>query len=293
MFDEADLDAALARFEELHQRAPRLENAASRIWQRFQACLAAEDWAAMAEMVATDSVSDDRRRIVGAGVHRGRDVNIAMLRATFDIGIENVRSTVVAIRGKRLVVDHIDFSGHDQAPEPFHSELLRVLEIDDDERIAAAVYFDPGDLDAAFAELDARYLAGEAAAYAETWSVVMQACAAINRREVFATTADFVDIDHRSLAAIGSGDLKAYIRAALNDGDYSIYIEAVHRLSDLGAVVTLVSNGTSQEGFDGEWRMADIFRVEGDLISRAEIFDEADLDAALARFDELDRPASS
>ena len=50
--------------------------------------------------------------------------------------------------------------------------------------------------------------------------------------------------------------------------DVSIYIEAVHRLSDLGAVVTPVANGTSQEGFDAEWRMIGLFTVEGDLISR-------------------------
>ena len=30
-----------------------------------------------------------------------------------------------------------------------------------------------------------------------------------------------------------------------------------------------------------------MFRVEGDLISRIEVFDEDDLDAALARFEEL------
>ncbi len=30
--------------------------------------------------------------------------------------------------------------------------------------------------------------------------------------------------------------------------------------------------------------------VEGDLFSRSELFDETDLDAALARFDELSRP---
>jgi hypothetical protein len=69
-------------------------------------------------------------------------------------------------------------------------------------------------------------------------------------------------------------------------------MEAVHRLTDLGAVVTSAVYGTSQEGFSAEWRMIDLFTVEGDLISRCEIFDEADLDAALARFDELDRPAS-
>ena len=31
--------------------------------------------------------------------------------------------------------------------------------------------------------------------------------------------------------------------------------------------------------------------VDGDRISRGEIFDESDLDAALARFEELSRPA--
>ena len=67
----------------------------------------------------------------------------------------------------------------------------------------------------------------------------------------------------------------------------AICIEAVHRLSDLGAVVTHAAHGTSQEGFDAEWREIDLVTVEGDLISRCEIFDEADLDAALARFEEL------
>ena len=65
----------------------------------------------------------------------------------------------------------------------------------------------------------------------------------------------------------------------------------MHRLNDLGAVVTHVAHGTSQEGFDAEWREIDLLTVEGDLVNRCEIFDEADLDAALARFDELSRPA--
>ena len=34
LFDEADLDAALARFDELHPQAPRLENAASQLGER-------------------------------------------------------------------------------------------------------------------------------------------------------------------------------------------------------------------------------------------------------------------
>ena len=40
--------------------------------------------------------------------------------------------------------------------------------------------------------------------------------------------------------------------------------------------------------FDAEWRGVEIMTVDGDLLSRAEVFDEADLDAALAKFDELE-----
>src|SRR5205823_14886209 len=105
------------------------------------------------------------------------------------------------------------------------------------------------------------------------------------------TAPNFVDIDHRQLAATAPGHLMTYLRAALEDMvDNVLYVEAVHRLSALGAVVTHTAKGTSLDGFDAEWRMIDVFTVEGNLISRFELFDDADLDAALARFDELDRP---
>jgi hypothetical protein len=68
------------------------------------------------------------------------------------------------------------------------------------------------------------------------------------------------------------------------------HIEAVHRLSDLGAVVTHAIHGTSHEGFDAEWRQINLLTVDGELINRIELFDEADIDAALARFEELSRP---
>ena len=58
--------------------------------------------------------------------------------------------------------------------------------------------FDLDDIDAAFEELDARYLAGEAAAHAHTWSVVAGAYAAFNRHEIPATTPDWVE--HRPSA---------------------------------------------------------------------------------------------
>ena len=153
------------------------------------------------------------------------------------------------------------------------------------------VVFDLDDFDSALAELDARYLAGEAASHAHTWSVVAEAYAAFNRHELFATTPDWANIDHRRGIGFAPGEMIPYIRASWDvTPDVTINIEAVHRLSDVGAVVTHATQGSSQEGFDAEWRVISLLTVKGDLINRCERFDEADVDAALARFDELSRP---
>ena len=292
IFDEADLDAAVARFDQLSRPAQRLENAASQAAERFQTCLAACDWTAMAEILADDTSLDDRRRVVGAGVRHGRDVLIADMRTTADHVVTNVTSSVIAIRGERLVLRRIRYFGRDQRPEAFHTEILSIVEIDADERTTARVLFDLDDIDAAFEELDARYLAGEAAAHAHTWSVIARARAALVRRELPPTTPDWVNLDHRRGVAFAPGDMTAYFRAFWDvEQDFSTYVEAVHRLNGVGTVFTQVARGTSHEGFDAEWRIVEFMTVEGDLISRAEFFDETDIDTAIARFDELTRPA--
>ena len=170
-FDTEDMDAALAeldavhaRFEEEQPRAP-LENAASRVDNQFNAFFAARDWDDIGALLTDDIKVEDRRR----GLRRegkGRATELAELRAIADVGIENMTSDVVAIRGERLALVRTLYTGRDQRPEAFHTELLRIVEIDADERIAAYVVFDLDDFDAAIAELDARYLAGEAAAHA-------------------------------------------------------------------------------------------------------------------------------
>ena len=71
----------------------------------------------------------------------------------------------MATRGERLVLARVRASGRD--PDAIQIDALDVIEIDADERIVAAVMFDLDDFDAAIAELDARYLAGEAAAHAQ------------------------------------------------------------------------------------------------------------------------------
>ena len=289
LFDEADLDDALARFDELSRAQRRLENLASQVLEGFNTRFAAGDWDAMAEMLAADHCSDDRRRVVGAGLRLGRDAEIEDLQgvaAQFET--MDTTAAVIATRGERLVLCRACFSGQVQQAEALQWELLGIVEIDTDARIAAFLTFDLDDIDAAFEELDARYLAGEAAANAQTWSVITRVYAGFNRHELPATTQDLVTIDHRPLVTVEAGGMAAHIRSVLDQmPNLSIYIETVHRLTDIGVVVTHAAHGVSRDGFDAEWRMVFIYTVDDELISSYELFDEADIDAALARFDEL------
>jgi hypothetical protein len=292
IFDEADLDVALARFDELNRPATRLENAATKVEARFQEYFAARDWEAMGEILADDIFADDRRRVVNAGPRHGRDAKIADMRATADLGTKNGTSTVIAIRGQCLALVRIRLSGRDQRPDAFHTEMLGIAEIDADNRMAARVLFDVDDDDAAFAELDARYLAGEAAPYAPVWSLISRSSAAFNRHVMPPTAPDWVNIDHRKVTAFAPGDMTPHMRARSDVApDIKFYIEEVHRLSNLGAVFTQPARGSSHEGFEAEWRDIILLSVEGDQFNRCEVFDEADLDAALARFDAVTRPA--
>ncbi len=288
IFDAADLDTALAKFEALHPTTPQLKNAASQVAKRFWGCFVARNRDAMAALIADNVATEDRRRVVSAGSWHGRDFDIASMRATADIGVSNATLTVIATRGNRLALSRVRLSGRDQRPEAFHTEALSIAEIDADGRLVAHVAFDPDDFDTAFAELDARYLAGEAAAHSQTWSVFAKAYAGFSRKELPPTTPDWVNIDRRPLVTIEAGSLKEYLRATMDaTSRFNMQIAAVHRLSDLGAVVTHTTHATSHEGLDAEWQDINLMTVDGDLINRCEIFDEADIDAALARFDEL------
>ncbi|HTR49771.1 MAG TPA: hypothetical protein VMJ10_03625 [Kofleriaceae bacterium] len=291
VFDEADIDAALETFEQLSRPAPRLENAATGVWERFRSFFDARDWDAMAEIYAEDHCGDDRRRITGSGVRRGRVASVENMRVVADF-VEKMTVDVIAIRGERLALARARFWGLDQQPQAFLAEMLCIVESNFDDRLSAFVAFDPDDVDAAFAELDARYLAGEAAAHAGVWSVITGGFAALKRHELPPTTVDFVDIDHRRATAFGPGELMRYLRAGWEaNQETRPYVEVVHRLTDLGAVVTYAARLTSRDGFEGEWRGIAAFTVEGDTLNRFELFDEADLDAAIAKFEQLSRPA--
>lgn len=199
----------------------------------------------------------------------------------------------VALRGSRLALTRRSYRDIDDPDQAVTVDMLGVMEVDPDGPMSRTVTFDLDDGTAAFAELDARYLAGEAAPYSAVWSAVAGSYAALNRREPPLTTPGCANVDHRREIAFGPGDGTAYVQTGWHlDQGIDIYVEQPHRLSSIGAVVTYVVQATSDDGLDAEWRGIAVFTADGETINRTEVFDEADLDAALARFRgaQLSRP---
>ena len=242
----------------------------------------------MAEELADEVFRDDRRRVVGAEIRKGSDAMIAEFSALAEIGVKRMTFDTIAIRGSRLVLSRARASGRDPRADAFRTEVLSIAELDADDRIAAVITFDPDDFEPAIAELDARYLAGEAAPHSAVWSTVMQGFVALNRHERPLLTPDLVSVDHRRGRAFAPGDLPAFLDATWElMPQAGLYIEDVHRLNGIGVVVAYAVHGTTAEGFGAEWRQISVLKIAGGRVSRCEIFDEEDFDAALAKFEEL------
>ncbi len=71
--------------------------------------------------------------------------------------------------------------------------------------------------------------------------------------------------------------------------DISLLSLAVHQLTGLWGCRPHALRGTSRQGFEAEWREIHLMVIEGGLFTRSEMFDESDLDTALARFDDVTR----
>jgi hypothetical protein len=165
MFD-ADRDAAaLARFDELTRAAPPapFENAATLSCQRRCEAWALRDWQRFAALHATGARVIDRRKMLQL------ELDVAQwfesVRQYFEMTTSSPAFEVLATRGNRLALSRDYWQGATEDVGPSEIEFLSVVEVDEHGDVLVHVALDPDDLDAAYAELDDRYAAGEAAAY--------------------------------------------------------------------------------------------------------------------------------
>ncbi len=137
-------------------------NAATRFNERLTRAWAARDWDAVAMLHTAALQTDDRRRLLQLRVPA--EPSMVQLRVLFDVPGSRWVITPIATRGERLALSRILFEGEvEGGGGALAIDYLAIDEVDADGGSVAVILFDPDDLDAAYAELDARWAAGDAA----------------------------------------------------------------------------------------------------------------------------------
>ena len=138
IFDEADLDAALARFEELQPQTGGWKTRQAKRTERFLALLRGRRLGRDDRDDGRRFSHDDRRRVVNAGVLTRSRCRCPNMRAVAEVGFESTASTVIATRGQRLALIRTRVLGPRSGPESSAPTCFGVVEIDADDRFIAA-----------------------------------------------------------------------------------------------------------------------------------------------------------
>ncbi len=295
-FDTYDLDqeaAARARFAELGHDPLRIPpNAATRAADRIGALIGEGGWTALRALTAPDFAFDDRRkRALVSG-----DVELYVRHLQVVRSYPNLKTTreLLGTFGDRIAVARLAYSGGPEG-SAFEGEFLLLTEVDAAGQVRTLIHFDPEDRAAAFAEAQARFVAGEAGGD-EGQAAIAAFGGAIGRRDWKAVrdccTDDFVTEDHRRLG-LSSFGVDDYVQAlrALTDLAPDV-APASHRIlawSRHGRVFLTRTVGT-RDGGPFEHVTLIVAATRGARIRRIEVFEIGDAERALARFAELSAP---
>ncbi|TXI45717.1 MAG: regulator, partial [Mycobacterium sp.] len=114
-----------------------------------------EAWDDVHDLLAPYVSVESRRRIVG---FRQRSIPSSEwpddMRRYLDAGLVRYHASVLAVRGERLALFHLELGTTDRSAGAAQDEMLQVGVIDEMGRIAQQVKFDVEDIDAALGELD-------------------------------------------------------------------------------------------------------------------------------------------
>jgi len=228
-FDGDQREEALARFDELAAppvRPTLLESAVTRSVARFDRAWTAQDWQTIAALHAPGFHYSDRRR--GMQIEQDRETFLEFTRPLFEGKASAAPREVLATRGDRLALIALRFAATEGAAVA--GESLLVIEVNARGERVALVRFDPHAREAAHAELDARYAAGEATDHPAMWAALWDV------RRAFAAR------DWDRLASLVSVDLVAEDHRLLGWGiarSAEEYAAAVRPLTELRPDVTL------------------------------------------------------
>jgi len=296
-FDADCENDALARFDELATHiSARIENPATRAIDRWSKAWEDRDWQAISSGLAPGFRQHDRRKMMRLeGVDLQRHLEVT--RMMFDMGATRVPTRVLATRGDRLVLAQSIWRMQNDDVGPSEVELVFVTEVDEQGRRLTDVVFDPDDLDAAYVELDERFLAGEGAAFpnhpaSRWWERFGQACLHQDWEALAAMLAsDYAVRDHSPLGW-GTLDRQQYIESVkiLVAQSPELRLRVDHLwLCEGGALTVGVVLGTHEGGaFEQPRVIVSKYDAEG-RERRRDIYTLDQLDDARAHFAELGR----
>jgi hypothetical protein len=287
MFPEDSLADARHRFAVLARSTPSIpENRCTRAQWEIEAKYGRDDWRGVAAIIGDDMLYEDRRRGLASSSH-GRDAYVEMLRYIHNVRTAAVETTVLATRGQRLALVRTVLSGPQEIA--YEVEVFSVKEVDEDGCLVAQVVFDLGELGDAYRVLDARYLRGEAAPYAETWRIVSEWLDAVrDHRWVDASAAaprvELVDHRLASFGTLRRHDVRTLAEAYADVSPDTIggVAAAIEEISARGAVIMLWHGSAAARAHEGPiWATVG---VADSKVTFVDLFPEDALDAALRRF---------
>ncbi|MDX2170978.1 MAG: nuclear transport factor 2 family protein, partial [Deltaproteobacteria bacterium] len=284
LFDLDQLDAARARYETLTRpdaavARPYLDNAVTRASERLGAAIAARDWTRVTAVFAADFRLQDRRALLRLDVDR--EHHVQFLRMVSGMTAARFINTWLATRGTRLLLTRGRFEGRDQSIGDSVIEWLSLAETDAAGALSRQVMFDAGDLAAALAELDARYLAGEGSASLPA-ALAMRFVGAFALRDWAALAAllapDLEVHDHRVLGWETLHGPDAYVQALRSLAELSPDVQLrIDHLEATGACLLCVPVWVgTHEG--GVFENASVFVTEIDAQQRVRRFDGFDVE---------------
>jgi ketosteroid isomerase-like protein len=299
LFDKDDEAAALVRFDELvgaddagAARQP-FANAATLLNERLVSAWMARDWDSIEALHLPTVEIDDHRPVVGMESVAG--TYMPNMRFLFDVPNSVMTITPIATRGERLALSRGVFAGDaDVGGGPLAIDYLTLDEVDADGLSMSVVLFDSEDLDAAYAELDARYAAGEGAVLESESMAFLKVITAFNDRDwdtviALTSTTGSGPTDHRLLGwGTTLKEEGAWLRAqqALLELSPDARYRIDHiRISGHTLLVHMTQHG-AHEGGAFETPLVGIFQG-GATNALSDVYAPEQIDEAFARFEEL------
>lgn len=286
VFPPDQLDAAIARFDELTTTRPRLWNAAVARAVEAAALITANG-AGVGTFRTDDYRMIDRR--AGSAVDLDAASGPAFAQQLAADGV-TVATIPVAVRGDRVALVRVEMTHGEGQPD---DAWLLILQLHVSGNTRLNVLYDLADLRAALDELNRLYLEDEGEPYREIVAVAESLREATEQSDPelyedrFAP--DVVFVDNRTLG-VGALDRNATLEYAEVVGTESAgrsVVPAEYLRISAGAMLTRRIDHEVASGSDSEWETLVLLVAEGGRAKRIEFYSAHDEARAIARFEEL------